>query len=95
MSDVQITVSIPEELVERARAEGILNDRRIAQLLEAEVERIERWHALDQALEPAREAFRSEHPNMTEHEVIDMINDIVHEVRSEQAENTTSGQSST
>lgn len=81
MSDVDITVSLPMELVERARTEGILNDRRIAPLLEAEVERIEHWHALDQALKPAREAFRAEHPTMTEDEIMDMINEVVHEVR--------------
>lgn len=83
MSDVDITVTLPAELVERARTEGILNDQRIALLLEAEVERIERWHALDEALEPARAAFRAEHPNISEDELMDMINKAVHEVRTE------------
>lgn len=97
MSDVDITVSLPAELVERARTEGILNDQRIALLLEAEVERIERWRELDQTLEPVRAAFRAEHPNMTEDELMDMINQAVHEVRSERRSDervdTSSGQS--
>ncbi len=97
MSDVDIRVTLPAELVERARTEGILNDQRIALLLEAEVERIERWHALDQSLEPARAAFRTDHPNMTEDELMDMINKAVHEVRTERQSDeevdTSSGQS--
>jgi hypothetical protein len=83
MSNVDITVSLPVELVERARNRGILNDQRIALLLEAEIERIERWRDLDRALEPVREAFRAEYGHMTEDEVMDMINETVHEVRAE------------
>ena len=83
MSDVDIMVTLPSELVERARTEGILNNRRIALLLEAEVERIERWRTLDQQLEPVREAFRAEHADKTEDEIMDMINEVVNKVRTE------------
>jgi hypothetical protein len=83
MSDVDITVSLPEELVARARTEGILNDKRIALLLEAEMERIDRWRILDKELEPVRQAFRSEHSNLTEDEIMSLINDVVDEVRDE------------
>jgi len=83
MSNMNITVSLPEGLIERARFQGILNDERIAQLLEAEIERIERWNQLDQALEPARDSFRAEYGHLSEEEVMDMINQEVHEVRAE------------
>ena len=83
MSSADVTLSLPTELIERARQQGILTDQRVAMLLEAEIERIERWHALDQSLEPVREAFRKEYGHLTEDEVMDMINDVVHEVRAE------------
>lgn len=83
MNHVTVTVSLPSDLVERAREKGLLSDARMAQLLEAEVERIEQWRALNASLEPARTAFHAEHANMTEDEVIAMINDMVHEVRAE------------
>ncbi len=83
MRNVDVVVSLPPELVERARTQGLLNNERIALLLEAEIERIGRWHNLDQALEPVREAFRAEHGEMTEDDVIAMINETVHEVRTE------------
>ena len=83
MSDVDITLTLPEALVEKARAQGVLNSERIALLLEAEIERMERWNSLDQSLEAVRAAFRADHPDMTEDEVIAMINDTVHEVRAE------------
>jgi hypothetical protein len=59
MSDVDVTLRLPEELVEKARAQGVLNDKRIALLLEAEIERMEGWKSLDQSLEAARESFRA------------------------------------
>lgn len=79
MSDVDITLSLPEELVEKARARGVLNSRRIASLLEAEIERMESWSELKEILKPAREAFRADHANLTEEEVVALIDDIVHD----------------
>ena len=81
MSNVDVIVSLPTELVERARSQGLLNDQRIARLLEAEIERIARWKNLDQSLEPVREAFRAEYAQMTDDEIMAMINEAVHEVR--------------
>ncbi len=78
MSDIDITLRLPEELVEKARANGILNNERIARLLQAEVERIETWRALNAAMEPARQAFRADHPGMTDDDVTDMIHDLLH-----------------
>ncbi|MBZ0298663.1 MAG: hypothetical protein K8J31_02935 [Anaerolineae bacterium] len=83
MSDVDVILSLPEKLVERARARGVLSNERVAQLLEVEIERMERWQSLDQSLEPVREAFRGDHADMTEDEIMAMINEAVHEVRAE------------
>lgn len=84
MSDIDITLSLPEELVEKARARGVLNNQRIALLIQTEIERMEGWRRLDDLFEPVREAFRADHEGMTEDEIMAMINDTVHEVRAEQ-----------
>lgn len=78
MSDIDITLRLPEDLVEKARAKGILSNERIARFLQAEVERIEAWQALNQSMEPVRQAFRADHPDMTEDDVTEMIHDLLH-----------------
>ena len=83
MSDVDVTLRLPESLVEKARAQGLLNNERIARLLTAEIERAETWHGLDQALEPARKAFRADHSDMSEDDVTAMLNDIIDEMRAD------------
>jgi hypothetical protein len=42
MSDIDITLRLPEELVAEAQSEGILTDKRIAELISAELERKKR-----------------------------------------------------
>ncbi len=84
MTDVDVTLRLPEKLVEKARAQGVLSDERVALLLEAEIERMEGWHSLDHSLDAVREAFRADHAGMSEDEVTAMINDVVHELRAEQ-----------
>ncbi|GEM_PF-1920434 len=81
MSDIEITLSLPAELVERATKEGILNNSRVASWLQTEVERIERWRSFSEEMEPVRAAFRAEYTDMTEDEVIAMLNEDVQEVR--------------
>jgi hypothetical protein len=83
MTDVDITLRLPEELVEKARAQGVLNNKRVAQLLAAEIDRLEGWYALDQSLESARAAFRADHAEMSEGEIIAMIDNVIDEVRAE------------
>ena len=60
MTAIDVTLKLPEELVAEARAAGILTDERVAQLLEAELERkrragtffddITQLHALEPSL---------------------------------------------
>ncbi len=81
MSSIDVTLRLPEDLVVRAQAQGVLNNERIAAFLKAELARIETWSSLDQSLDPVREDFRADHPDMTEDDVLDMLSDIVREVR--------------
>ena len=90
--DIDITLKLPEDLVQRARAEGILTSQRIAQLLEIEMERIQHWRNLDEAFIPVRESFGADHATMTEDEVMDMLTEIVHEVRTESLQNASDTQ---
>ena len=83
MSDIDVTLRLPEALVAQARAQGVLNNERIAAFLQAELERIETWKTLNQTLDPIREDFRADHPEMSEDDVLDMLSDIVREVRRE------------
>jgi hypothetical protein len=83
MSDVDVMLRLPETLVEKARAQGLLSNERMSRLLAAEIERIEAWSSLNRTLEPAREAFRADHRGMSEDEVMAMLNGIIEEVRAE------------
>lgn len=81
MNNIDVTLHLPEDLVTRAKAQGVLSDERIAAFLQAELERIETWKALDQTLDPIREDFRADHPDMTEADVLELMSDIVREAR--------------
>lgn len=87
MSDIDVTLRLPEELVTRAQAQGVLNNERITAFLQAELERIETWQALNQTLDPVREDFRADHPDMSEDEVLDLLSDMVREVRRDNRDN--------
>ena len=81
MNNIDVTLHLPEDLVTRAKAQGVLSDERIAAFLQAELARIETWKTLDQTLDPIREDFRADHPDMTEDDVLELMSDIVREVR--------------
>lgn len=83
MSDVNVLLQLPETLVQKAQAQGLLNNERMARLLAAELERVEAWQRLNQLVEPARAAFRADYPDMNEDEIAAMLNDIIDEVRTE------------
>lgn len=85
MSDIDVTLRLPAHLVEQAQAEGILTNQRIAALIEAEMLRLQKWRNLDQSLEAARVAFRAEHGDLSEAEIMAMINELVHEARQSEA----------
>lgn len=83
MTDIDVTLRLPEPLVEKARALGLLTPERMTRLLAAELSRMESWAVLDAALQPARESFRADHADLSEDEVLAMLSDLVREVRDE------------
>jgi hypothetical protein len=58
MSDVEITIKLPEELVERARAEGVRLDNVTEDVIELLENRIERKAALRRLLDLADQIDR-------------------------------------
>ncbi len=77
--NIDITISLPEELAEKAKSKGMLDQNRIVQLLESEVNRLERWDELHHTFAPARAAFRAEYGHLSEDEVIAFIDAIRHD----------------
>jgi len=69
MTTVDVTLSLPEELVEQAKSAGVLTDERVAALLEAEIKRqinARRFQATLQQL-------RAVDPSLTQEEIDDEI----------------------
>lgn len=83
MKEIDITLRLPEGLVDKARDYGILNVDHIARLLEAEIERLDRWQKLDSSLESACAEFKADHADLSEQEMMALIDDVVHDVRRE------------
>ena len=69
MNRVDVTLSLPEELVEQAKSVGVLTNERIAAWLEAEIKR--QSHA--QQLQETLRRLRSVEPSLTQDEIDDEI----------------------
>lgn len=65
MNMVDVTLHLPEELVNRAEAAGVLTDERIATLIEMEIER--QFH-VERFAETVRQ-LRAVEPSLTEEDV--------------------------
>ena len=63
--DVDVLLKLPEELVERAKAAGVLTDQRMATLIEAELKR--KTHIL--RFRETVEQLRDLEPPMTQQEI--------------------------
>jgi hypothetical protein len=83
MTSVNVTVELPESLVEQARAAGILSNERIAALLEMELAREAAWNQLYQAADIVRESAASEYGELSEDEVMQLVNEEIHIMRAE------------
>jgi hypothetical protein len=88
---VTIVLELDKEIESEARSRGLLTSENLAQMIKEKLrqqksqEARASWRALDKDLEPVREAFRAEYGHLSDDEVMDMINDLVHEVRAETA----------
>ena len=65
MGNVDVVLSLPEELVARAKAEGLLDNARIAAWLEAELERHHRIRQLNEDIQKM-DAYE---PTLTQDEI--------------------------
>jgi hypothetical protein len=82
--NVQVTVNLPEALVEEARAAGILSNERIAALLEMELRREAAWERLNAAAAQAREAAAADFGALSEDEVMQLVDEEIHLMRAEE-----------
>jgi hypothetical protein len=65
MRNIDVTLSLPEELVTRAQSEGLLNDKQIAAWLEAELTRRTKIKQLREDVQK----LRSFEPPLTQEEI--------------------------
>lgn len=84
MTSVNVTVELPESLVEQARAAGILSSERIAALLEMELAREAAWKRLYQAADAVRESAATEYGKLSDDEVMQLVDEEIHIMRAEE-----------
>lgn len=65
MNNIDVTLSLPEELVERAKSEGLLDESRITAWLETELTRLSRVKTLRDDLQK----LRTVQPPLTQAEI--------------------------
>jgi roadblock/LC7 domain-containing protein len=83
MTSVTLTVELPKSLVEEARAAGILSDERLAALLEMELRRAAAWERFNAAAAMVREAAASGYGELSEDEVMQLVDEEIHLMRAE------------
>jgi len=80
---INLTVELPEKLAEQARAAGLLNNERIAALLEMELRREAAWERLSEAAGLVREAATGEYGLLSDDEVMQLVDEEIHIMRAE------------
>lgn len=83
MAQVEVTLNLPEELVEQAKALGALNDSRVAQLLDIEVKRIQRWQAMQETLAQLQSDTREHFGELSDEEAMALVDTEVKKTRAE------------
>ena len=81
--NVQITVDLPEALVEEARAAGILNNERIAAILERELRREESWEQFSMSAASVREAAADDLASLSDDDIMRLVEAEIDQMRSE------------
>jgi hypothetical protein len=79
---IRLTFELPAALVEQARAAGILSNERIAALLKMELARQAAWERLNTAAAVIREAAKAEYGDLSEEDVLRLVNEEIHTTRS-------------
>ncbi|MBL8145552.1 MAG: hypothetical protein JNL34_04130 [Anaerolineae bacterium] len=83
--NVQITVDLPEALVAEARAAGILNNERIAAILERELRREESWEQFSTSAAGVREAAADDLARLSDDDIMRLVEAEIDQMRSEAA----------
>ena len=86
MTRVNLTLDLPENIEEKARAAGLLTSEKVFGLIEAELERQASWDRLFGMMKELQAVSEADFGDLSEDEFVGMVNDIVHDIR---AENTT------
>lgn len=78
---VMIPVELSKDVEDAARSLGLLTSEKIAQMIEAEVQRQRReaWEHLQAMIAPVQAAFREEYGHLSDDEVQAMIDEWIHE----------------
>jgi post-segregation antitoxin (ccd killing protein) len=82
---VMINLQLPEDVEEKARAAGLLTSEKIAELIEAELDRQrqEAWQRLSQIMDQVSANFRAEYAHLTDEEAQAMIDQWIDEAHAE------------
>ncbi len=83
MAMIDVTLNLPEELVEEAKEYGALTNASIAALLDAEVKRLKSRRDFQKNLEGLHAASREHFGDLSEDEIMGLIDAEVKEVRAE------------
>lgn len=79
--DLNVKLQLPEDVERKAREAGLFTSEKIAQMIEAEVQRqrMEAWERLQAKLAPVQAAFREEYGHLSDDEVQAMIDQWIDE----------------
>ncbi len=75
MTLVNLTIEMPENIEQKARAAGLLTNEKVFELIEAELERKrkESWKRLQTMMDDISTAFRADYCHLTDEEAMEMI----------------------
>lgn len=82
---VTVNIQLPDELSQEAQSLGLLSDDKIAVIIRDAVqrERLAAWQELQKTLAPLQADFRADYPDLDDDGFMEMVQDIVLEVREE------------
>jgi len=84
VTDVTVHLTLPDELMKRAEAKGLLTDNRLQHLIEAELERADTWERFNRAAGEIREAASEMFGVLSDDEILQLVTAEIHAMRLEQ-----------
>jgi post-segregation antitoxin (ccd killing protein) len=82
---VTVNIQLPDELTQEAQSLGLLSDDKMASIIRDAIrrERLAAWQQLQKSLEPIQAEFRAEYSDPDDDGFMNMVQEIVLEVREE------------